>query len=336
MPKRIRRVRTFARTATKTQEKYLIENAKHLHDNPEELLPDITDESGRKYITQLHKRIEKAHKYRDETQKLEKIANKKGIEAAVAGTLLLAISEKAPYLGVVKLPTGDVTYAQRGKADKEKLIGIQHYTDPILRLMMVKELSFKKNLYFYSWDTGYICTGKTPQPPQDFISFISKELNLIIHEKVVHCKHLNPQKIREESIQKEYYLRIFWKSADWYFGVCEDCAKHTKNSMYTISKYMLAPALSDDFDISVIAEVIKHYETDTSETTAITEYFSGKITDYEIIQKNIRSRKKTVADAEERILILNGKSYGDNIEGFIEALDATSYEIEALTFILSQ
>jgi hypothetical protein len=336
MAKKIRRVRTFARTATKTQEKLLIDNAKKLYENPTVILPETTDSICQKYLNQLEKKINRIYRYKDDQDKLEKLANKKGIEGAFAGTLFLAISEKAPYLGVLKLPTGDITYAQRGRADREKLIGIQHHTDPVLRLLSLKDLAFKRQFNLFSWDNGYICTGKTPDPPSPFIDFISDKLKLTRNKNVIHCPHLKPQKIIDGDIQKEYYLRIHWKSADWYCGICKDCTKNTKNTMFTISKYMLVPELSLDFDISIIAEVIKHHATEDTQTQYISEYLSGKLTDLMFIDKNIRTRKDALGETEEKILVLNGTSYGDDIQGFIKALKPSKHEIPALEFILQE
>ncbi|MGF3555144.1 MAG: hypothetical protein ACQXXF_07770 [Thermoplasmatota archaeon] len=142
MPK----IRTFVRTASKSMEKNLIENAKNLMKNPYHILPDYSDNYSNKYFSKIKKSIDKVNRFKDDQKKLEKLSNKKGIVGALAGTLLLAYSEKAPYLGVLNLPTDDITYAQRGKAEKEKLIGIQHFDDPVLRLFAIKDFVLKKKV----------------------------------------------------------------------------------------------------------------------------------------------------------------------------------------------
>jgi hypothetical protein len=146
MAKKERIPKSFARTAPKSQEKYLIDNAKKLQQNPFLILPTCT-EGSKKYFQKLHRQIAKIQQYHDNEAKLEKLSNKKGLDGALAGTLLLAISEKAPYLAALTFPTGDVTYALRGKADKEKLIAVQHFDDPIFRLRGIKDLVFKKKLH---------------------------------------------------------------------------------------------------------------------------------------------------------------------------------------------
>ena len=337
MAKKIRRVRTFARTATKSQEKNLIENAKKLRDDPFIILPECTDDLCKRIFNKIKRRLEKIHGFKDDVDRLEKLSNKKGLDGALAGTLSLAISEKAPYLGVLKFATGDITYAQRGKADKEKLIAVQHFDDPILRLLGIKDIAFKKRLHVYSWDKEFVCTGLNAEPPKEFIDFIVDKLGFSYKNNVTYCKHINPEKAKNGDFLKEYYLRINWKSADTTIAICEDCAKSTKNTMFNISKYILTPNISNDFDISVIAQVVKHKDSKPKqETTYINDYLSGQISDYEFINKNVKSQEETVKQSEEKILVLNGVSFGSDVTGFVDELKPNKYERDALEFILEK
>jgi hypothetical protein len=337
MTKKMRRVRTFARTATKSQEKNLIENAKKLRDNPFIILPECKENNCKKYFAKIRKRLEKINQFKDDVDKLEKLSNKKGLEAALAGTLSLAISGKAPYLGILKFSTGDITYAQRGKAEKEKLISVQHFDDPIMRLLGIKDLAFKKKLYVYSWDNGFVCTGIKANPPIEFIEFIANKLNLSFNNNVMFCKHVGPEKVKNKEFLKTYYLRINWESTGTIIAICENCSKSTKNTMFNISKYMLAPDLTDDFKIDVVAQVVKHKESDPKqETEFLQDYLSGKLTDYELICKNIKNREEIVKQSEEKIFVLNGISYGSDVQKFVNALKPNKYEKLALEFILEK
>lgn len=55
MPKKNKEVRTFARTAAKSVEKKLIDNAKKLRENPYLILPNYSD----KYSDKIFKKIKK-------------------------------------------------------------------------------------------------------------------------------------------------------------------------------------------------------------------------------------------------------------------------------------
>ncbi len=336
MVKKPRRVRTFARTATKSQEKNLIENAKLIRKDPHVVIPKSTDSLCEKYLLKQKKKLEKILRFKDDKDKLEKLSNKKGLEGALAGTLYLAISEKAPYLGVLKFPTGDVTYAQRGKADKQMLIAFQHFNDPVLRLFGIKDLALKKNLNVYSWDAGFVCTGKEPNPPTDFVKFLVKKLNLKTEENVFYCGDLNINKIKEKKIDNKHYIRINWKSANVIFAICKDCVDSKKNTIFDISKYMIEPNLAGDFSIDVIAQAIKQKDESLQDTRFVDEYLSGKINDLEFINKNVSHQEKSLKESDEKVLVLDGVSYGTDINGFVEKLSPKDYERPALEFFLER
>lgn len=336
MAKKKRMTRSFARTAPKSQEKYLIENAKKLQENPFLILP-ICTEDGARYFQKLRKKITKIHRYCSDEKKLERLSHKKGLDGALAGTYLLAISEKAPYLAALTFPTGDITYAQRGKADREKLIAVQHFDDPVFRLRGITDIVSKKNLHVYSWEAGYICTGKDAHPPVEFVDFIRNKIGFSSQKDVISCPHVPPGTARKKESLPLNYLRIEWKSAQIIIALCENCTKSTKNTMFTISKYMLQRNLSDDFAIEVITQVGKHQSpSDTQKTASLQEYLSGSLTDADFIKKISKSQEDSVKTAEEKILVLDGVSYGADVSRFVEALQPTAYEKTALEFFLTK
>jgi hypothetical protein len=336
MAKKERTAKGFARSAPKSQEKYLIDNAKKLREDPYLMLPKGAEDCMR-YFQKLRRQLKKIQQFKDDEGKLEKLANKKGLDGALAGTLLLAISEKAPFLAALTFPTGEVTYAQRGKADKEKLIAVQHFDDPVYRLRGIRDLVFKKKLHVYSWDDGYICTGREAHPPQEFISFIISKLSFPSTDHIVTCPHISIKTAKDNEYLTLHYLRIEWKPAQTIVAVCENCAKSTKNTMFSISKYILQRNLSEDFAIEVMTQVGKHSDlSNTQKTKLLQQYLSGGLTDSEFIKQAAKSHEASVKAGEEKILMLDGVSYGTDINGFIAALKPTPHEQEALTFFLGK
>jgi hypothetical protein len=336
MAKKQKMTRSFARTAPKSQEKYLIENAKKLQENPLLLLPNCTDDAE-KYFQKLRKKLTKVHQYHSDEKKLEKLSHKKGLDGALAGTYLLAISEKAPYLAALTFPTGDITYAQRGKADRENLIAVQHFDDPVFRLRGIRDLVVKKNLHVYSWDSGYICTGTEARPPVEFVDFIRNKLGLSSQNDVLCCPHIPPENARKKDYLSLNYLRIEWKPAHMIIALCENCAKTTKNTMFTISKYILQRNLSNDFTIDVMTQVGRHQElSEAQKTASLKDYLSGTLTDIDFIKKVSKTQVESVKSTEEKIFVLDGTSYGSDVSRFLDALQPTSYERAALEFFLSK
>ena len=331
---KIKKVRTFARTASKTMEKNLVENAKKLMQNPYLILPKYSDKYSVKYFGKIKKTLDKVNRYKNDQKKLEKLSNKKGLNGAVAGTMLLAYSEKAPYLGVLNFPTGDITYAQRGKSDKEKLIGVQHFDDPVYRLFAIKDLVLKKNLHVYSWDKGFVSTGIEAKPPKEFIDFLIKNMNLTYTNGIATCKDIDSNIIKNKEVAKKNYLKIYWKSADLTIAICEECAKTSKNSVFNMTKYFLEPKISEDLKIEVVGKLIEGDEQESIQIQNLKDYLSGDLTDIEFIRKNIKHQEEIIKDSEKKLFVLDNVSYDKNIDGFINALNPNKFEKEALEFIL--
>ncbi len=336
MAKKLRRMRTFARTAAKSMEKKLVENAKKLQDDPYLILPEYSDNYSKRYFDKIKRSLDKVNRFKDDVSKLEKLSNKRDLGGALAGTLLIAHSEKAPYLAVAKYPTGDITYAQRGRADKEKLIAIQHFDNPILRLLGFKDIVLKKRLHVYSWDDGFVSTGLEAKPPGDFIDFLMKKTNLTYKNGIATCGDIKREIAKKKEIYKKNYLRIYWKSADAIVAICEDCAKSSKNTIFNMTKYLLEPNISNDFLIDVVGQVIKQKETGFEQIQKLNEYLSGDLTDIEFIKTNMKYREESIKESGEKILILDGTSYGTDIDQFIKALKPNKFEKEGLERILEQ
>ena len=336
MAKKIRRMRTFARTAAKSMEKKLVENAKELQNNPYLILPEYTDNFSKKYFNKIKKSLDKVIRFKDDISKLEKLSNKRDLSGALAGTLTIAHSEKAPYLAVAKYPTGDIAYAQRGRADKEKLIAVQYFDNPVLRLLGIKDISLKRKLHVYSWGEGYVSTGIEANPPKDFIDFLMKKTNFSYKNGIATCGDIKPDIVKNKEPFKKNYLRIHWKSADVFVAICEDCAKSSKNTIFNMTKYILEPNISNDFEIDVVGQVIKQKETGSEQIQKLDEYLSGKLTDIDLIKENMKFREESIKESGEKIFVLDGISYGKDIDKFIEALHPNKFEKEGLEIILEQ
>jgi hypothetical protein len=327
--------RSIVRNASKTMEKNMIRQAKTLFDNPLKVIPEVKDAESEKRFKKIKKQLEKVDSIKDDVKKLEKIAKKRSLAGAVAGTLLIAHSEKAPFLAIAKLSSGTVHYAQRGQAPKEYLIAAQHTDDPFYRIFGIRDIAFKYHLHVYSWDSGFISTGIKPNPPREFIDFVLNSLDHIKEGTIVHCAHISKNDIIKENLSDHPYLHIQWRSADVHVGICQQCASNEKNTIFSLTKYLLADDIDEDFSLSVIGSIVKDNAIDTqNETQFMDDYFSGEFTDFQFIQKNMSHRHEKLADKDQQVYILDGTHYEDKDE-FIKALNPNSFEKKALKKMLS-
>ncbi|MEF8848006.1 MAG: hypothetical protein V5A68_02615 [Candidatus Thermoplasmatota archaeon] len=332
------RRKSITRTASKSLEKKLIQKAKELKQNPYLVLPEYNDRHSKRYFRKQKRHLSKVEKYKDDVKKLKKLSKKKELSGAVAGTLLLSHSEKAPYLAAVKTPEGEVKFAQRGKASKEKLIAAQHFDNPVLRLMGIKDIALNKKIHVYSWDDGFISKGKRRDPPEEFVDFIGKKIDLKKDGNHCFCKHLSKDNIEQnKTLSDKFYLKIYWKSADMFFSICEKCASKNENTIFKITRYLIEKDISKDFDIEVVGKAVKKTEVkDDDETFFVDGYLSGGLSDLKIINKNKEKRIEKLKTSDEKILVLNGESYGKDTESFIKALKPKEYEKIGLEYFLNK
>ena len=252
------RVRTGARTASKVQERELISNARKLRKNPDLLLPTCDGSCKGCPFEKMKRNLERISKFKDDEKKLAKLSRAGDqLGRAYAATLQIALAGKAPYLAVARFPFGDVAYAVRGKVKKEKLIGVQHFTDPRWRLLSVLDIAMRKKIFIFSTKTGMICTGTTPKPPKEYlqVSVSSLKYYLTKSGNVYHCEHLTPKVVREEGLAEEAYLRMKWDLANITFGVCRKCSSDKENIFSTLTRNMAGPDPKKEFALDIIYKI---------------------------------------------------------------------------------
>ncbi|MBS3778063.1 MAG: hypothetical protein KGY50_02075, partial [Candidatus Thermoplasmatota archaeon] len=299
------------------------------------VLPCYNDKESKKRFRKTRKKLKKVDKIKEDIKKLEKKAKKKDLSGAVAGTLLVAHAEKAPFLAAAKLPTGTVHYAQRGQAPKEYLIAAQHFDDPFYRILGIRDIALKNNLHVYSWDEGFVSTGLTANPPNEFIDFVTNTLDYTKDGNVIHCPHLTKDQVLEKKIIDQPYLHIHWDSAEVDVGICKNCSHKKKNTFFYLTKYLLAEDIADDFLISVVGSIVKDNSLKAEvETKFIDDYLSGDLSDYRFIEKNMNHRREQLAETDQQVYILNGKKYEES-DDFIDALGPNEYEKKALQILVS-
>lgn len=328
--------KSIVRNASKSMEKKTVSQAKKIFNNPFQVLPTLKDKDSKKAFKKTRKQINKVEKNKDDTKKLEKLANKRNLAGAVAGTMLIAHAEKAPFLAAASLPSGQVTYAQRGNASKEQLIAVQNSDDPFLRVLGIRDIALKQQIHIYSWDNGFLSSGKKREPPHDFVSFVLNKAHLKRKNDTAICPHLSEKIVQQKKNADQPYIYFHWKSASLTIGVCERCAQKKKNTLFTITKYLIDPAVADDFSVSVVGELIKGEDQSSVSSFFIDDYFSGNITDDALIEKNMKKRMENLKETDENLFVLDQQSFGSDVDAFISSLDPNEAESYALSFILKR
>jgi len=335
----------IARTPTKHREKEIISKAKYVEEHPELIIPRCSPEHcGRGHFTKTLKTIEKVRKVKDNEMALKKFSRKGDkLARAFAVSLLLARSEKIPQLAAARLPQGEIYYAVRGMTDKEKLIAVQHYDKPELRMLGVVDLVKKKGLHIYSDKKGMYCTGRAADPPVEFVNWAIKQIKGLPAAGV--CQHITEDVARDRgpATNGEPYFRLHWRSADRFIAVCQRCAGE-RHSFAELARYMVAPDVKSDFEAEAVIRLEAAPGTDEEnierfygkDEESEEEYLSGKLSDSALIKRHQEALDRRILDSGERVIVLDNRFYGENCTAFAEALTDDPLERSALEAALDR
>ena len=316
------------RVATKVQEKEIKEMALQLKKNPLMVLPECQNECRKCYFKGLRAKIEKIEGA--DERKLEKYSSGKDLAAAVAGTILLADS-KISYFAAKKIGNTTYVYARKGKARDEKLLAVQNFKDPHIRMLGIMDIASKKKIYVYSVQNKMICRGNNPAPPSEFMQFVMKKLGV---EKGM-CRHL----LKGE---KRTYIKIEWLPAKTEIKICEECA--SRNTMMEMTKYFYSPNIENEFKAEVIGEFISCNKkcdecliSEALETKMDDSYYiQGKIDDKKFIENWHKKVQWNIEKMHEGVIILDGICYGRDAESAMKKLKPSKWEEIALNYIFGK
>jgi hypothetical protein len=329
MPRKkgIPRLRIKARIASKVMEKDLIAKAKLLIDDPELILPDCAGDCRSCPFKKTRARLIKIQRFKDDPARLAKFA--KGgdkLARAYAATIGLVHEEKMPYLATAQYPVGTVAYAMRGKTDREKLIGVQYFDSPKWRVLSVRDLVNKKGLHFYSYGDNFVCTGRDPKPPEEYVKLAAESVGATRTDgKTYSCPH-NPASAN--------HIEFDWVTAGTKILVCDQCAVRSKNTLVKLAEGMAVPRVLNEFDISVVRAFEKvagnggcdDLFDKPLDSSLLDRYSSGQIGDKELIEEHLKAAKENLEAVSRRVYIRGDRCYGDDVKAFIN--DITSDEVE--------
>ncbi|MEM0448702.1 MAG: hypothetical protein QW520_02645 [Methanomassiliicoccales archaeon] len=322
-----RRVRFRGVKATpKGLEKDLLERSRRLAEDPSLLIPKCEQGCRRCPFDKLLKKMEKVQRYKEDAEYLISLASHGDqLVRAYAATISLQASGKIPFLTVRKLPIGDVSYAVRGKVEAEKLIGVQHFDDPDLRLLAFWDIARQEDVHIYSETEGLRCSEAAKAPP----SFVKETLESITYEldQQHSCGH------RDAPLT----LRVAWASAGITITICSDCAERV-NLLQELTSRIAARDPTDDFSLEVrysplcVSHSVCPTRTPFSMSQALRErYRKGEIDDVSLMERYLAERESNLRKSSRELYILGSMCYGSDKEAFIAALKGSEGEIKAIS-----
>lgn len=351
------KVRTSARTASKGLEKELKKKAKRLAKDPTLILPKCTRDVP--YFKKLEKKLRDVQGYKDDKSKLTKYS-KKGdrLVRAYAGTLILLHEDKISYLAVLRSPFGDVGYALRGQTDKEKLVGVQNYDDPRLKMMAFLKEVKKKKLFLFITDDELICTGKDPTPPKEVIEQLPDRIKGEMRRSIniLHSPDIDPSNVQKGKPAKEPYLVINWEPADIYIAKSLTSSRQNEdNTFATCAQYMASAKMTQYFSVETFVRPYCEAGKDCpcnpppkkEEKLSFLErlgkvkppsneeiYLEGRLMDHRLIEKDRDEYHERLEEVGDTVYIVGNICYGKDKTKLIDSLDTTPDEREVFRIFL--
>ena len=242
--------------ASKDIQKRLERNLTELLEDPEIFLPEIDGVLGKKTLFGRNKDlmaitlqdIDMVSKKRHDKKWLTKRMSKKSgdvVSRALAGSLLAASGDDFSTVSVFKNPLfGSASYIRRGGGKQSHLAGIQNFNHTKLR-MLVWDDHAKAGQWFFSWDKGFVFTGKTPNPPDEWIEYVLGNSTIeLIGEEIKWSKGLDKSIVKEKIFTDSGWLRLKFENGV-VVGISKESLIGTKESfVQSVAMSMMPPKIS--------------------------------------------------------------------------------------------
>ena len=334
--------------ASKEIQKRLEHNLEALLEDPEIILPRIDADLGRPWrdpMAYTLRSIDIVSAKRHNTKWLSrKMAKRRGdgVSRALAGSLLAASEEDWSTVSVFKNQLfGNASYLRRGNGKQGHQAAIQNHSNHRLRLLLWDEHA-KAGHYFFSWEGGYVYTGTVAKAPQEWVEWSLRGSPLGLQET---DNGFAGKSITDEIMKKREPTKSGWISMSFNDGTelgvsAEELGQIEQPFIPSIALGMLPPRVS----AIASAEWVWRPEGWPKDTPlpeegvdevghALNEWMSSRILDGSIAEV---CRKRILSSIKEGFLSRNIWFSEDNRQGFLESLEGSEIEREALTIILDK
>jgi hypothetical protein len=321
-----------AKAAPKTLEKDLLEKSRMLALDPKLLMPRCTKECRRCELKKAQIKMAKVAERRLDPKKLEFSMNwGDHLVRAYAATISLHLAGKIPYLAAARTPLGEVSYAVRGKVDKNKLIGVQHYDHPEFRLLALWDAAQKRGLHIYSTEECAVCSPDGAVPPQEYVDEAISLLPYDLDDQG-NCPHVKDGR----------GIKVHWKGAKTTLTICPACAKDN-NTVHLLASRIAAKDPTDDFEVEIISDLkctascpdcgVKGAYVLPKDS--IKRYLKAEMTDSGLLEEHARSRATAIREQEDEVYMIADTCYGKDRQRFLDALRGSDAEKKAISKFLS-
>jgi len=314
-----------ARHAPKRLESDILELCGSISKDPGMLRPKCAGNCRKCHFDKTFASLGKLERFKGNAAALNKMGEKGSddIFKATAVAMSLHAAGSIPYLTSARIAGEVIPFAVRGRLGNDKLIAIQHYNDPKLRLMLYSAFARKKGLHIYSFDDEVVCSD-VPNMPVDYLYDTFWESPYEFPDDGLSCGH---------DIEGVLVIRI--KSLNEEIRICKNCAKDVSTIQYLISR-QIAVDPTDDLEVFVEHKYSKDGTSGKDPITgdALREYIFNKLSDRTLIASVLREKLSDLKKHGSSTYIIGSTNFGSDLNAFLEKLNGTELEKKALRSFL--
>ena len=242
---------------------------RQLLEDPDECLPTMTWKGrlswGRKDpVTKTLQNLRKIVAKKDDVKWLSKrMLAKRGdpVGKALAGSLHAAHDEDISLVGNFKSPNfGSGSFIRRGDGKQGYLAGLQNHQNLTLRMLPWEEHA-RRGMYFFSWESGFVCTGPDPNPPKGWLEDVLERSRFDFKHQDVDgvdvyvTGEINAQNVLNDIPSNDGWVRLSFKHGP-IVGISLQSLKATKEKqsafIHHLALSMLPPLLTSIVDIDAM------------------------------------------------------------------------------------
>lgn len=258
------------KSTSKEKQKEYIEHLKGLFENLTDLVPECLEGGMFCNFNAYRKKLE-ALQNSENYDKFTKTADQ--FLSGLSETHRIMESDSATLFGMLKTPYGSIEYAKRGVTDDSVLVGIQHYDNPLWRMLAFSSLAKTKGTRIYSSSSFYLGSCKNSSPGVEFFKSVLKDENIPFEEEdgdlvvpgsghSMEVLHLNTVKFR------------FYENSSY-------------NLLQSLLRHMITPDIGADFSFrfQFLVDLVPEIPNQ-----ALSLYIAGKMNDRTFIREVITFR----------------------------------------------
>ncbi|HEX9815799.1 MAG TPA: hypothetical protein VGB18_02360 [Candidatus Thermoplasmatota archaeon] len=228
------KIRTGARTATKTQERDMLDKLGRLAEDFRPLIPEWLG-PGRSPFDKHARKLAKIQTKREKPRRLRWAARGKRLWNGYAASMVVEQMQKIPSFAAMKFQGRDIKFVYRTGTGRQALIGVQHYDDPEVRLLgYTREVKAAK-VYLVTGADRLVAHPPGAQAPLDLLVelFRDHDCPVLPDGRTLKCPHA-------EGSETRLAFRVHDIDAD--VELCTACLKDIKDSFTTfLEKRVLGP-----------------------------------------------------------------------------------------------